>query len=160
MKSYIAKSVIILGVVTMLSACGAKENGHGTHRTASGDIQEKTASLTTMPTFLSTVHPNIKKVYELAAQNLDLIQWIPCYCGCAESAGHQSNENCFIKEVNKDGSVVWDDHGTRCNVCLEIALKSIQMKQEGKTTKEIRNFIDNTYKSGYAKPTSTPMPTT
>ena len=31
------------------------------------------------------------------------------------------------------------------------------MKQKGKTTLEIRNYIDNKYKEGYGKPTPTPM---
>jgi Protein of unknown function with PCYCGC motif len=37
-------------------------------------------------------------------------------------------------------------------------LKSIKMKQEGKSIKEIRHYIDEKYKEGYAKPTKTPMP--
>jgi hypothetical protein len=75
-----------------------------------------------------------------------------------EQAGHLHNGNCFIKEVKSDASVVWDDHGTRCGTCLEIAFTSAKMLKEGKTVKEIRTFVDETYKSGYAKPTPTPMP--
>ncbi|MDQ8739121.1 PCYCGC motif-containing (lipo)protein [Paenibacillus sp. LHD-38] len=66
--------------------------------------------------------------------------------------------NCFIKEVNKDGSIIWDDHGTRCGVYLEIAATAAKMKSESKSDKEIRNYIDVTYKEGYADPTDTPMP--
>jgi hypothetical protein len=66
--------------------------------------------------------------------------------------------NCFVKEVNADGSIVWDDHGTRCGVCLQIAVQSINMNHEGKSLKEIRDIIDSTYKKGYAKPSDTPMP--
>lgn len=40
----------------------------------------------------------------------------------------------------------------------KIAAKSIKMKQEGKSIKEIRRYIDKKYKEGYAKPTKTPMP--
>ena len=83
---------------------------------------------------------------------------MPCYCGCGESAGHKSNLNCFIQEKREDGSIVWDDHGTRCLVCLEIAVQSAQLHKEGKSLKEIRQFIDDTYKEGYAKPTPTDMP--
>ena len=32
------------------------------------------------------------------------------------------------------------------------------MKQKGKSTLEIRKYIDNKYKEGYGKPTPTPMP--
>ena len=92
------------------------------------------------------------------ASATDIIKWMPCYCGCGESAGHGSNLNCFIDEIREDGSVVWDDHGTRCQVCLEIAVQSVKMTQEGKSLKEIREFIDENYKEGYAEPTDTPMP--
>ncbi|WP_413059394.1 PCYCGC motif-containing (lipo)protein [Sporosarcina sp. 179-K 3D1 HS] len=42
--------------------------------------------------------------------------------------------------------------------CLpETAVRSVHLKQEGKSVKEIRQFIDDTYKEGYAEPTDTPM---
>lgn len=47
---------------------------------------------------------------------------------------------------------------TRCGVCLEIAVTASKMKSEGKSDKEIRHFIDETYKEGYADATDTPMP--
>ncbi|MBO8164896.1 MAG: hypothetical protein H0Z34_14445 [Brevibacillus sp.] len=123
-----------------------------------GDLQEMTASVSELPTFLDKLDPRIKDVYQLAAQHHDTLQWIPCYCGCGESAGHQHNGNCFIKEVKENGSVVWDDHGTRCGVCLETALISGQLAEQGKSAKEIRTLIDEKYQKGYAKPTPTPMP--
>lgn len=150
---------LFLFIVTalILSACGTnKEESHQSH--SHGDLQEKTASANVMPTFLDGQMERIRLVYQIAGQATDLLQWIPCYCGCGESAGHRSNLNCFIKEINEDGSIVWDDHGTRCGVCLEIAAAAAKMKSEGKSDKEIRNFIDETYKEGYADPTDTPMP--
>ncbi|HTG67939.1 MAG TPA: PCYCGC motif-containing (lipo)protein [Candidatus Udaeobacter sp.] len=152
------KSIFIAAAAALiLTACGtSKEENHQTH--SHGDLQEKTASATVMPAFLDGQMDKIRLVYQIAGQATDLLQWIPCYCGCGESAGHKSNLNCFIKEVNEDGTVVWDDHGTRCGVCLEIAVTAAKMKSEGKSDKEIRNFIDATYKEGYADPTDTPMP--
>jgi len=60
--------------------------------------------------------------------------------------------------VNPDGSVVWDDHGTRCGVCVEIALKCAHMKAEGKSDADIREAIDASYRSGYAAPADTSFP--
>ncbi len=133
---------------------------HASHQVElpNGDLQETTASIAQLPHFLDSVDPRIKEVYRIAGDNRELLTWIPCYCGCAESAAHQNNANCFIKEVNQDGSVVWDDHGTRCGTCMDIAFESAKMKQEGKSAKEIRAFIDDKYKEGYAQPTATPMP--
>lgn len=129
-----------------------------THNHLSGDLQELTSSPTTLPNFLKSQPQDIQLTYKLAGQATDVLQWIPCYCGCGESAGHKSNLNCFIAETRKDGSVVWDDHGTRCDVCVEIALTSVQLHKDGKSLKEIRKVIDTKYKEGYAAPTPTDMP--
>ncbi len=123
-----------------------------------GDLWETTASRDELPTFLNEYSENIQIIYQAAGKSMELLQWIPCYCGCGDHAGHRSSLNCFVKQVNQNGSVVWDDHGTRCNVCLEIAAEAIKMKQDGKTVKEIRQYIDEKYKEGYANPTDTPMP--
>ncbi|OXM87365.1 PCYCGC motif-containing (lipo)protein [Paenibacillus rigui] len=154
------KYLVIPCLLLTITACGSKpaSHEHEAHQLANGDIQETTKSVQVLPSFLDKKDPQMKQIYQLAASHADLLQWIPCYCGCGESAGHQSNQNCFVKEIRQDGSVVWDDHGTRCNVCLEIAVYSVKMKQEGKTDKEIRSFIDSKYQKGYASPTKTPMP--
>lgn len=123
-----------------------------------GDLWETTASRDELPTFLNEYSENIQIIYQAAGKSMELLQWIPCYCGCGDHAGHRSSLNCFVKQVNQNGSVVWDDHGTRCNVCLQIAAEAIKMKQDGKTVKEIRQYIDEKYKEGYANPTDTPMP--
>lgn len=123
-----------------------------------GDLWETTASRDELPTFLNEYSENIQIIYQAAGKSMELLQWIPCYCGCGDHAGHRSSLNCFVKQVNQNSSVVWDDHGTRCNVCLEIAAEAIKMKQDGKTVKEIRQYIDEKYKEGYANPTDTPMP--
>lgn len=158
------KFMILLTAVSLtLSACGSKQEVSNEEHSESqahvhNDKQEKTVSSDVLPTFLSSQREEIQMVYQIAGKSADIIKWIPCYCGCGESSGHTSNMNCFIKEVNSDGSVVWNDHGTRCGVCLQIAVEAVKMKQEGKSLKEIRTIIDNTYKKGYAKPTDTPLP--
>ncbi|MDN4606414.1 PCYCGC motif-containing (lipo)protein [Sporosarcina highlanderae] len=159
---------IMLILMLVLSACGDKAQhhdekekhlavGHERHL-PNGDLQEATESATVLPKFLEGKPEEMRLVYQVAASASDILEYMPCYCGCGESAGHGNNLNCFVDEIREDGSVIWDDHGTRCLVCLEIAVQSVQMKQEGKSMKEIREFIDEMYKEGYAEPTDTPMP--
>jgi len=166
MKPYKLISVSLL-TIFLLTGCGSSQKDahtgqpdHTSHQThaPNGDLQELTASVDKLPHFLDNLDPRIADVYKIAGANRDLLKSIPCYCGCGESAGHQHNGNCFIKEEKADGSIVWDDHGTRCGVCMEIAVVAAKMKQEGKSVKEVRQFIDNTYADGYAEPTPTPMP--
>ncbi|WOV84024.1 PCYCGC motif-containing lipoprotein [Sporosarcina jeotgali] len=123
-----------------------------------GDLKQVTASAEQQPEFLDDKSENLQLVYQVAGHAEDILKYMPCYCGCADSADHDNNLNCFVDEIRKDGSVVWDDHGTRCDVCVEIAIKSVKMAQEGKSLKEIRATIDSDYKTGYARPTDTPMP--
>ncbi|MFC5402112.1 PCYCGC motif-containing (lipo)protein [Cohnella soli] len=153
-------TIILLGLGTLvLGGCAAKEQPHSNvHHAANGDLRELTSSSRTLPDFLNTQSSIVQVAYQAAATLGDTLRWIPCYCGCGESAGHQSNMNCFIHEIREDGSIEWDDHGTRCNVCVEIALTTAQLKEQGKSDLEIRQAIDGKYSKGYAKATDTPMP--
>lgn len=161
---WIFPMALLLLASMLATACGSKEANSGGHesnkvtRLPNGDLQEITASTDQLPAFLDGKHEVIVHAYQTAAANMELLDWIPCYCGCGEVAGHSNNKNCFIKEVREDGSVVWDDHGTRCNVCIEIAEVSAQMKEQGMTDKDIRQVIDKAYQEGYAQPTKTSMP--
>ncbi|MCJ8014956.1 PCYCGC domain-containing protein [Paenibacillus sp. KQZ6P-2] len=159
--------ITALGVILstmLLAGCGAKEaapadshqDSHQ-HVAVNGDLQEMTMGTDKLPTFLDSLDPALKTAYTTAASVKEILVSIPCYCGCGESAGHKSNLNCFIKEENADGSVVWDDHGTRCGVCIDTATTVSELSKQGKSVKEIRTVIDNTYSTGeYAAPTPTP----
>ncbi|OZI10668.1 hypothetical protein CEW92_15765 [Bacillaceae bacterium SAS-127] len=127
------------------------------HTQPNGDLQEETASVDEMPNFLQDKDDQMKTIYLAAAKNPEVLESMPCYCGCGDSAGHKSNLNCFVADI-KEEKVVWDDHGTRCGVCLEIAAESVLMHKEGKSLKDIRDYIDDKYNEGYAEPTPTPMP--
>ncbi|KZR60169.1 PCYCGC motif-containing (lipo)protein [Pseudobacillus badius] len=136
----------------------AEHSGHhDAHTQANGDLQETTSSVEEMPDFLKDKDEQMKAIYLAAAKNPEVLESMPCYCGCGDSAGHKSNLNCFVADISED-KIVWDDHGTRCGVCLEIAAESVLMFKDGKPLKEIRQYIDEKYKEGYAKPTPTPMP--
>lgn len=150
----------VMALLVFLASCGSKKEDEASHvhHAPNGDLQEQTASASELPAFLDNRPNTMLLAYRAAASLHDTLQWIPCYCGCGQSAGHKSNLNCFINEIKEDGSVVWDDHGTRCDVCQTIALQSAQMKSEGKTDSEIRAFIDAAYKDGFAAPTDTKLP--
>ncbi|WP_217595152.1 PCYCGC domain-containing protein [Cohnella sp. GbtcB17] len=158
MKHGCKSFVLLLVIVLFASACASKKENSHAHEHTDTDLLETTSSSELQPAFLSGQPDEVRTVYRIAAAAKDILEWIPCYCGCGESAGHRSHYNCFIQQTNDDGSVIWTDHGTRCGVCLQIAVQSAQMKQKGASNKEIRTFIDETYKTGFGKPTDTPMP--
>jgi hypothetical protein len=131
-------------------------NDHNHIVRENGDIREETSGVSALPSFLNEKPDELKKIYASAANHQELLENIPCYCGCGEAANHKNNYDCFIYENKDNGAVVWDDHATRCGVCLEIAAESMLLYNEGKTIKEIREYIDQQYQEGYAKPTPTP----
>lgn len=159
-KKYIISALFIF-VLILTAGCSnsgqknSKENDH--HMAEMGDMAEETTSVNELPTFLNNQSDTIKTIYQASAASKELLEKIPCYCGCGDSVGHKNNYDCFIRENKKNGRIVWDSHGVNCDVCLEIAAQSITDYHNGKSIKEIRKEIDEKYKEGYAKPTPTPQ---
>lgn len=150
----------ILGVL-ILGACSANntketEGNDHVHQLPNGDIREETASMDVLPSFLDKHDENMHNLYTAVAMHQDLLEKIPCYCGCSLSSEHKDNYDCFIHDNKEDGAIVWDDHATRCQACLDIAAESIIMYNDGKSIKNIRSYIDEKYEEDYPEPTPTP----
>jgi uncharacterized protein with PCYCGC motif len=60
------------------------------------------------PDFVLNGGPEVKRLYEFQVTHGELMRYMPCFCGCGQSAGHMSNRDCYVSEVNLDGSVVFD----------------------------------------------------
>ena len=52
----------------------------------------------------------IRAAYAFAARRPDVVQYLPCYCGC-EKQGHQSLQFCFVKKRTASGIAEWDGMG-------------------------------------------------
>jgi len=61
------------------------------------------------PDWIERAGGDIKRLYEFQVVNGDLMKYMPCFCGCGRDDGHQSNRDCYVREVRPDGSVVFDD---------------------------------------------------
>ncbi|MCM3770535.1 MULTISPECIES: PCYCGC domain-containing protein [Priestia] len=163
-----SRIITVVLAASMVSGCGneSKENS-GSKRTETkqheehqqhtlADKREETENSETLPSFLSDKPEDMQLIYAAAANHQTLLENIPCYCGCGEEANHQNNYDCFIFENKGNGAVTWDDHGTKCGVCLEIAAQAVVDYSKGKSIEDIRQEIDDKYEEGYAKPTPTP----
>lgn len=164
-KSMMMASMLVTSI--LVSACSntseetneessSTENHEQHQEHAVSDLRQETKSVEVLPEFLNDKPEDMKLIYAAAAKNQELLEKIPCYCGCGEEAGHKNNYDCFVFENKENGALVWDDHGTKCGTCLEIAAQSVLDYSKGKSIKEIRTMIDEKYKDGYAKPTPTP----
>jgi len=164
LRKYFLMFTVILSL--LIGACSNSadekidENNHevtSVNDGSMGDLREETSDKGTLPNFLDKHDDNMKIVYQAVAEHKELLEHVPCYCGCNDSVGHEHNYHCFIHENKADGQVVWDDHATRCQVCLDIAVESVIEYENGKSINEIQDMIDEKYEDkGY--PESTPTP--
>ncbi|MBM7692542.1 hypothetical protein JOC77_001972 [Peribacillus deserti] len=136
----------------------SQKDCHFHERKGIADIKEKTPSAEILPHFLYGKPEHIRKIYLNAAKHKNILKFIPCYCGCGESAGHMDTYQCFVYENHADGSIVWDNHAAMCGICLDTASTAILQSKEGKSLTEVRKIIEDRYKKGFKKPTPTPMP--
>lgn len=51
--------------------------------------------------------PEVQEAYRYALANRDVLQYMPCFCGCV-AAGHRSNYDCYVREARADGTVLLD----------------------------------------------------
>lgn len=99
----------------------------------------------------------VAAVFEFAARHPEVLQYIPCYCGC-EQLGHGGNHDCFIRSRDANGRVQWNDHGTHCAVCIDVARDAMLLFNSGAAVPQIRAAIDQKWGSRAATMTPTPRP--
>jgi hypothetical protein len=97
-----------------------------------------------------------RAVYEFAARHPEVLQHMPCFCGC-ERGGHKGNHDCFVASRDKATNKVtaWDSHGIICEICIDVGYQALQMHTAGASVAEIRNAVDKRYAGA---PTRTPTP--
>ena len=59
------------------------------------------------PDFVKQSVGDVQQLYEFAVTHGTLLRWMACYCGCGRSDGHKSVRDCYVQQVNADGSVVF-----------------------------------------------------
>lgn len=102
--------------------------------------------------------PVIQQVYEFAARHPEVLQYVPCYCGC-ERSGHNGNHDCFVKSRSANGQVTqFDAHGIGCTICVDVARDAMMLFNSGATPKAIRASIDKKYAGRFPSATPTPLP--
>lgn len=102
------------------------------------------APLEGMPEEIQVAPLTVQQAYQFAVANPEILEEIPCYCGCG-SMGHASNYACYVAEVDESGGITYDSHALGCSICVDITLDTMRLLEQGKSTVEIRTFIDQTY---------------
>ncbi len=100
----------------------------------------------------------VQQVYDFAARHPEVLQYVPCYCGC-ERSGHNGNHDCFVKSRAANGTVTeWDGHGLGCTICIDVARDAMTLFNGGVAPAAIRASIDKKYASHFPSATPTPQP--
>ncbi|MBI2862693.1 MAG: hypothetical protein HYX89_07725 [Chloroflexi bacterium] len=99
------------------------------------------------PAYVMKAPGSVRAAYSYAVQGHDVLQYVPCYCGCGVHSGHQSAWNCFIADAVPGGAIRFDDHGANCDMCVDIALTAEQMSQQGNSISQIRAVVTQRYGS-------------
>jgi hypothetical protein len=108
--------------------------------------------------FLARPVAVVQSVYEFAARHPEVLQYVPCYCGC-ENLGHKGNHECFVKRRAADGRVLeWEPHGSGCTICVDVARDAMLMFNSGASVSAIRTAIDQKWGSRFPSQTPTPAP--
>jgi hypothetical protein len=108
------------------------------------------------PAYVDANGAATSEAYAYALTRPDLLQYMPCYCGCV-AMDHRNNTDCYLKPRENGMPVVFDEHASYCGVCVDITLLSKTMIGEGKSLPEIRAFVDSQFGS-IAPGTDTPLP--
>ncbi|WP_164215100.1 PCYCGC motif-containing (lipo)protein [Virgibacillus sp. YIM 98842] len=156
---------ILVALIIMLAACS-----HDQTKTVEGDLQiddsleglsfnlDKEAWSPMMAQFLNEVDdPRVQGAYELAMEYSETLDYIPCYCGCFESNGHENVRHCFVDDFNEHVAAL-DNMGFGCAICIETVEETVVKYEEGASLQEIREYIDRKYSGNKVGPTPTPMP--
>lgn len=140
--------VVILPIISILTGCTDNASN------SSGDLN-KLAPMSGMPEEIKQAPVTVQEAYQFAVAYPKALKNVPCFCGCGK-VGHTSNYSCYVKEVKASGEIVFDKHALYCSICVDIARDVMKMTNEGKTDKEIRTAIDQTY-SQYGTPNMAPV---
>ncbi len=132
-------SIFILSIAGgLLSGCGATSN------TSSPEHDLKMAPMSMMPDQVKSAPVVTQQAYQFAVANPNIMQHIPCYCGCG-NMGHTSNYSCYVESVDAAGKPTFDDHALGCSICVDITQDAMRLTKEGKSPQNIKAYVDKTY---------------
>ncbi len=132
------RNIIVLAVfsLTLLAVLPGCQNSDG----AALDLMPAGA----LPADIRAQPIAVREAYQFAAANPELMQQIPCYCGCA-AVGHTSNYSCYVAGADAQGNLEFDRHALGCSICVDITQDAMRLSTQGKSAAEIRAYVDDTY---------------
>jgi len=123
----------------------------------SADAAAMEAAWAARPDYVRSATARVQEAYRYALTRPDVLQWMPCYCGCA-AMEHQSNLDCFLRSRMSVGAVAYEEHASFCDVCVQTALLAKQRFAEGRSLAQVRAEVDATFGGNGVPGTPTDLP--
>jgi hypothetical protein len=136
-KTILISCTLILILGLFITACG----GTASHFESQA---YQLAPISDMPIEVQTAPKVVQNAYQFAVANPDVLNQLPCYCGCGDM-GHSSNYACYVAGEEPVGTLLFDGHALGCSICVDITVDARRMLDDGQSIAEIRTFIDQTY---------------
>jgi hypothetical protein len=129
----INKQNVILGIAATAIIAGiAWVSLRGTNEPADESALLSKAADVLSPTLFND--EKTRAAYQTAKDIPEVLEQLPCFCGCMTSFGHKNNLFCFK-----------DQHGSGCEICQDIALDARKMHDEGMSIAKIQENIRAKY---------------
>ncbi|MCK6568212.1 MAG: PCYCGC domain-containing protein [Anaerolineales bacterium] len=134
-RKFLFLLVILALTATAVSACSTSN---------SDDAHLAMMPLDQMPMDVQSAPVAVQEAYQFNTANPDIMQDIPCYCGCGD-IGHTSNYDCYVSDVDANGGITFDNHALGCSICVDITQDVMRMLNDGKSPQDARAYVDATY---------------
>jgi hypothetical protein len=144
MRRVLLFSFILSLAAGLLTGCGTTSPSNSEASSTAGGHDMLMAPMSMMPDDVKSAPLVTQQAYQFAVANPDVMQHIPCYCGCG-SMGHTSNYSCYVESVDAAGKVKFDSHALGCSICVDITQDAIRLSKQGKSPQDIKAYVDKTY---------------
>jgi hypothetical protein len=129
----INKQNLALGIVAVAIMAGiAWVSVRGTAQHTDNPAENSLAADVLSPSLFTD--EKTRAAYQTAKDIPEVLEQLPCFCGCMSSFGHKNNLFCFK-----------DQHGSGCNLCQDIALDARKMHDQGMSIAQIQENIKTKY---------------
>lgn len=150
-------NTLIIGIIAVILLAGIVYFVFAGNSTKQPESQAKTETELNLPSFAYT-NPITLKAYKYATERPEMLEQIPCYCGCGDHGSEASDykPHRFLRDCYINDNWKYDEHASFCDVCIGIASKVQGYLAQGKTLKEARTLIDQEYSKTGGMMTNTP----
>ncbi|HLF28724.1 MAG TPA: PCYCGC motif-containing (lipo)protein [Anaerolineae bacterium] len=139
-----SKRRILFPLIAILLILSSLTTGCSGSAADKAEHEIKLAPLAAMPAEVQSAPVTVQQAYQFAVANPDVLQRLPCYCGCG-AMGHTSNYACYVAGTAADGSTEFDPHALGCSICVDITQDAMRLLKQGQDVTNIKAYVDGAY---------------